>query len=481
MLVVFSKVSSAETFIINPDDSIQNTINSANAGDIILLNSGTYNITGISVNKALTIAGKPYFDTNDKIKISEVIFDATGDSGSQNFVIQESSGKVVISGIKFIGGDHTLVCFGEIEVAHCVFEGGVDLFSFEAYGYGEIHDCEFRDSADDAIDIDSKALTSEAFISIHDNLIEDTGDDGIEIRFYVRGNSQPILVYDIHDNLIRGAGKNRGDGIQLIDQDNLENSRVLNIYRNIIDGQGLTEVGIGCLDNGLSDEDFKGTDGMNEPVYIYNNTILDTTEFGIIGGDHTFVINNIIVNSKLGIKHVSKDGVVDYTLTYLTANGATIDVIDGGNNYFDHDPGLDMDTYKLKDDSFSLGKGIDTFIDHNSSTTIFTISNYYGNAPSIGAVDPLLGTEIDNCPLDPDKTEPGICGCGVADNDIEPDGMVDCWEIAHGLDPTTNDATDDLDGDGFKNIIEYNRGTDPQDPRSYPSRAMPWVTLLLDY
>jgi hypothetical protein len=59
--------------------------------------------------------------------------------------------------------------------------------------------------------------------------------------------------------------------------------------------------------------------------------------------------------------------------------------------------------------------------------------------------------------------------------------MVDCWEIAHGLDPTTNDATDDLDGDGFKNIIEYNRGTDPQDPRSYPSRAMPWVTLLLDY
>jgi hypothetical protein len=31
-----------------------------------------------------------------------------------------------------------------------------------------------------------------------------------------------------------------------------------------------------------------------------------------------------------------------------------------GDNYFDHDPGLDMDTYKLKDDSFSLGKGIDT-------------------------------------------------------------------------------------------------------------------------
>jgi hypothetical protein len=33
---------------------------------------------------------------------------------------------------------------------------------------------------------------------------------------------------------------------------------------------------------------------------------------------------------------------------------------------------------------------------------------------------------IDNCPDDPDKTEPGICGCGVADTDSDGDGTPDC-------------------------------------------------------
>ncbi|MCP3876982.1 MAG: hypothetical protein GY701_01105 [Sulfitobacter sp.] len=32
----------------------------------------------------------------------------------------------------------------------------------------------------------------------------------------------------------------------------------------------------------------------------------------------------------------------------------------------------------------------------------------------------------DQCPDDPDKTEPGICGCGVADSDNDGDGVADC-------------------------------------------------------
>ncbi len=32
----------------------------------------------------------------------------------------------------------------------------------------------------------------------------------------------------------------------------------------------------------------------------------------------------------------------------------------------------------------------------------------------------------DNCPNDPGKTEPGICGCGVADTDTDSDGIADC-------------------------------------------------------
>lgn len=35
-------------------------------------------------------------------------------------------------------------------------------------------------------------------------------------------------------------------------------------------------------------------------------------------------------------------------------------------------------------------------------------------------------TEIDECPLDPKKTKPGICGCGLADTDTDGDMVPDC-------------------------------------------------------
>ncbi|MFN5064155.1 MAG: S8 family peptidase [Pseudomonadota bacterium] len=41
--------------------------------------------------------------------------------------------------------------------------------------------------------------------------------------------------------------------------------------------------------------------------------------------------------------------------------------------------------------------------------------------------DMALGV-VDNCPSDPEKTEPGICGCGVADVDSDGDTVLDCQE-----------------------------------------------------
>jgi hypothetical protein len=50
--------------------------------------------------------------------------------------------------------------------------------------------------------------------------------------------------------------------------------------------------------------------------------------------------------------------------------------------------------------------------------------------------------------------------------DWDGDGMPDDWELAHGLDPTVNDANLDPDGDGLTNLQEYLYGTDPHNPDS---------------
>ena len=47
------------------------------------------------------------------------------------------------------------------------------------------------------------------------------------------------------------------------------------------------------------------------------------------------------------------------------------------------------------------------------------------------------------------------------DSDTDDDGMPDGWEVKYNLDPLKNDAYNDDDNDGLKNIEEYTIGTDP--------------------
>ena len=52
----------------------------------------------------------------------------------------------------------------------------------------------------------------------------------------------------------------------------------------------------------------------------------------------------------------------------------------------------------------------------------------------------------DDCPDDPDKTEAGVCGCGVPDVDADNDGAMDCVDNCPGV---TNTDQTDSDGDGL--------------------------------
>lgn len=78
-------------------------------------------------------------------------------------------------------------------------------------------------------------------------------------------------------------------------------------------------------------------------------------------------------------------------------------------------------------------------------------------------------------PTDPD--DPGAVpvdsdGDGVPDSedtDDDNDGMPDTWEVEYGLNPLADDASEDLDDDGYSNLEEYDGNTNPFDSDSYPS------------
>jgi hypothetical protein len=73
----------------------------------------------------------------------------------------------------------------------------------------------------------------------------------------------------------------------------------------------------------------------------------------------------------------------------------------------------------------------------------------------------------DDCPSDPNKTEPGVCGCGIADTDTDLDGTPDCNDNCSN-DPNKTEpgicgcGISDTDGDG-DGTVDCNDGC-PNDP-----------------
>jgi photosystem II stability/assembly factor-like uncharacterized protein len=67
-----------------------------------------------------------------------------------------------------------------------------------------------------------------------------------------------------------------------------------------------------------------------------------------------------------------------------------------------------------------------------------------------------FGDACDGCPADPDKSVPGLCGCGVAETDTDSDGTPDCLDLC----PTdTNKTAPGVCGCGEADIDTDNDGT----------------------
>lgn len=88
--------------------------------------------------------------------------------------------------------------------------------------------------------------------------------------------------------------------------------------------------------------------------------------------------------------------------------------------------------------------------DASTGTYSVIVSNACSSDNATLAVDATPDTDddgvcddVDGCPTDPDKTEPGLCGCGVPDTDADNDGIADCNDPCDNT--TTGQSCDDND------------------------------------
>ncbi|UCE58726.1 MAG: PKD domain-containing protein [Phycisphaerales bacterium] len=118
-------------------------------------------------------------------------------------------------------------------------------------------------------------------------------------------------------------------------------------------------------------------------------------------------------------------------------------------------PVVDLDAVELvfelvvTEGELSAGDEVTITVSPDDSSDTQSVPPPGGDTPPGGDVP------TDNCPTDPDKTEPGICGCGVADIDTDSDGTPDCSDSCpddgNKVTPGTcgcGVADDDSDSDG---------------------------------
>lgn len=359
-------VSSDAIRVPEDEPSIQAGIDAAPDGGLVLVAPGIYTENIRIARKSVTLAS--YFHTTgDEQFIGSTIID--GADRIAIIVTERAGPETKIIGFTIQNGDEGISARGTVEIRNNRFVNNRDAVGYQG-GAGLNTDNIYENNRDDGIDLDQ---ASEA--DIENNIIRNNRNDGIEVRLHEY--SGPTLNIIIRNNTITG---NLEDGIQLIDYPDVSN-RVFTIERNLIQGNAMA--GLGLMDDGVSDEDFRAA-SIPEPIHLFNNTFVDNP-YAVSGGDNLIALNNIFINSTtLALKNVDGNSIAAYNLFWNNAvdhEGSNLD----SNNLFE-DPALD-EAFQPESGSPVIDVGVARFEWNGETVLVLGQSAYSGNAPDLGAFE----------------------------------------------------------------------------------------------
>lgn len=418
---------------------------------VVLLNAGTYNVDTLIIPSGNILKGA---DPDTTVLI--------GNAVSPTIDIQRSTG-VIVKNLTIKNG-----------------APGINNFESSA----AIINCQLTDNTNSGVHI-SYAVDKNYILNTDFYLNQATVGGGL----FIRSSAPEIINAAIYKNNAQTAGA------IWVESSGINSPGPDIVHCNIVNNTAATTGGI-HIETVNTNMSIRNTVIWGNGEDLYGSTAQSVSFCNIEDGDFSGQNNNISVDPGFGaplfgrfhLKHTSPmidagDSDILYPVDLHNENrliGSNVDI--GIDEFLD----ADLDTLGDIWES-TYGGDFSAASDDDTDTLTNDIEYAYFTDPTLSDTDAdglsdaeeinglLYGlTIIYTDPLVSDMDKDGLTdgdeinvyGTNPTNSDTDDDGLDDAWEVTYSLDPTSDDATQDLDNDGLTNFEEFRLESEPNNNAS---------------